>query len=308
MEYTFEKKLYSTLCGDIYSARDEFGGSVAIKVSKMCASLNGENPMNEGIILKRLASLKEDEGKKYILKMFDKFYVNCHGVEFCCLIVEMGNGDLLERVQAGLAKEKRLSFREVRQHFMQIAQGVYFLHKNGISHLDLSLENILVLNEEIRICDFGQAETQRFFKAQKSRKGKLKYQCPEIYNYQDFDGYKADVWSLGVMLWAMLTGSLLYNRPHDTDSNFRYLTKGQDGIEKLLREQKVYDVPSCIIEGLAKMLSVDPKNRWTIAEVLAHNWDENPKPMSNKWLKRGSSTPQARKSCVLCKKSTPLSS
>jgi len=135
------------------------------------------------------------------------------------------------------------------------------------------MENILLTrNDEIRICDFGQAERRRDIKASSVRKGKAKYMSPEVYNCESYDGFKADVWSLGIVLWGMLTGGLLYRIASTTDKRYQLLTKGQEGIKLLLEMDGVHDVSPLLIHLLSNMLAIDPEKRYLTEDVLAHPW------------------------------------
>jgi serine/threonine protein kinase len=274
MQYTFGTKIRATLFGEIYRAKDQNRSDVALKLSNLSQGIEqGENPMNEVLLMKKIALFNSDlTGKKYILKLLDTFYITHKGAAYYCSVLELADEDLLERLQSLAAKGRQMSFRAINLLFQQILQGVSFLHHHRISHLDLSLENILLTRDEVRICDFGQAERRRLFKSQQARKGKFQYMAPEVYNYEPFDGHKADVWSLGVIFWALLTGSLLYQKPNQTDANFRRLVKGKAGIEELLRGKRVFDVPSNAIDLLAGMLSICPASRFTIDDVLQNSW------------------------------------
>jgi len=159
-----------------------------------------------------------------------------------------------------------------------MAKGVHFMHKRGICHLDLSLENMLLTTEdEIRICDFGQAQEKRYFESFSPRRGKLGYMCPEMYKYHPFDGYKADVWSLGVIFWSMLANGSLYDKPIPSDPHFAYVARGSEGLKRLFEGSGVSDIPASTLELLAGMLSIYPSSRYTIEQVLQHPWLQEPK-------------------------------
>jgi serine/threonine protein kinase len=273
-QYVFEEQIQTTLFGAIYRAKAENGSKVAIKLSDLSHGITHgkENPKNEVLLMKKLSSSGLD-GKQYILKLLDNFYFKHEGISYYCSVTEFAQEDLLERIQYLAAKGRQMSFQAIHHCFRQIVEGVCFLHRSGISHLDLSLENILLKNDtEVKICDFGQAENRRFFEPQRELKGKFHYMAPEVYGHRGFDGYKADVWSVGVILWALLTGSLLYQRPNQMDANFRKLTKGKPGIEALLRANRVFDVPAGVIDLIAGMLSIRLDARFSIEQVLRHPW------------------------------------
>jgi len=188
-------------------------------------------------------------------------------------------GDLLDKIVAMASQRRQLPFSQVRRYFIMVAKGLSCIHKEGISHLDISMENILITKtDELKICDFGQSEIKRIVKDENLKRGKPKYMSPEVYEMQKYDGFKADIWSLGVILWGMLTGGLLYRKASPTDERFAFLTKGEEGIRELLQIDEVYDVPNPIIHMLSRLLDINPKTRYLIEDVLNHPWLKLPKP------------------------------
>jgi len=185
---------------------------------------------------------------------------------------------MLDKILSMEEQNRRISFRRIRKYLTMMARGVAFLHKHGISHLDLSLENMLLTsNDEIRICDFGQAQEKRFFESFTPRRGKLGYMCPEVYKLHSYDGFKADVWSLGVIFWSMLANGSLYEKPVSSDPHFAYVGRGKESIQKLLEGSGVTDVPLAALDLLSNMLSVNPSSRYTIDQVLRHSWLQDSK-------------------------------
>ena len=119
---------------------------------------------------------------------------------------------------------------KIQNIFRQICRTVSWLHSKGIAHLDLSLENTLLFDENgelIKLIDFGVSHDINNINNNGSwinnkRIGKTAYMAPEVWAQKDYDCRKADVWTLGVMLFMMLIGCPPYNRPiikrHNKDS------------------------------------------------------------------------------------------
>ena len=124
-------------------------------------------------------------------------------MEFC------RNGDLFDVVK----KNGKLSEGLAKNLFHQLLDGIEFLHNNvGVAHLDLKLENILVSDTfDLKLCDFG------FYEELKSsvckNRGTHGYRAPETYFQLNdgFDGAKADMFSLGVILFIMVFGVPPFN-------------------------------------------------------------------------------------------------
>ncbi|CAH0481027.1 unnamed protein product [Peronospora belbahrii] len=162
-------------------------------------------------------------------------------------------------------------------YFAQTLRGAAFLHANDIAHRDLSLENVLVDERDCcYITDFGLATQCRGNMAVKPV-GKLRYMAPELTAalvYQDeeleeYDPKAADVWALGVMLYAMVAARYPFCQPLRNDDRFRLLE--DFGVDYLLEKDEV-DVREKkeVVDLLKKMLVVDPSKRSTLAKLQSH--------------------------------------
>ena len=99
-------------------------------------------------------------------------------------------------------KEKRAKYL-----FLQIVKGIFYCHKKNIYHRDIKLENILVLkNDTIKIIDFGFGVKCNKDTYQKLFCGTPSYMAPEIVKKEKYIASYSDVWSLGVLFYAMLFG------------------------------------------------------------------------------------------------------
>ena len=100
-----------------------------------------------------------------------------------------------------------------RHIFEQIANGMSYVHKRGIVHRDLKLENIMFKNPKpdlsIKILDFGISGCSAPEQNEKSNAGSLLYMPPEVITQEDTSADAAiDIWALGCMLYAMVMGKL----------------------------------------------------------------------------------------------------
>ena len=86
-------------------------------------------------------------------------------------------------------------------YVLQCIDAVSFLHRHGMYHRDLKLENITLDKDHIKIVDFGLCTLNRF---SSSRVGSRSYSAPEVFLSEEYDSALLDAWSLGVMTWAML--------------------------------------------------------------------------------------------------------
>jgi BR serine/threonine kinase len=163
-----------------------------------------------------------------------------------------------------LVKKGRLTPREARKFFRQIISAVDFCHKHNVCHRDLKPENLLLDDKgDIRVADFGMASLQPDGDLLETSCGSPHYACPEVIRGERYDGRCADVWSCGVILFALLVGAL----PFD-DENLRHL------LEKVKRGtfHIPHFVPDDAKELLRGMIHVDIKKRFSMDQVMKHPW------------------------------------
>ena len=118
----------------------------------------------------------------------------------------MGGRDLNQH----LAEWGRLEEPEARHLFQEIVKGVIAWHRKNVLHRDLKLENILLDASKTRpkICDFGASKIIKRTAVNFGRYGTPVYIAPEVVNDRGYVGFSSDVWSLGVMLFAMVAGTV----------------------------------------------------------------------------------------------------
>ena len=132
----------------------------------------------------------------------------------------------------------------------QIFNGIKYLHQHYICHRDLKLENILVANDNsYKICDFGFA-TITFDGMVSGACGSYQYVAPEATGNEAYNGFKADIWSLGVVAYCILAKKF----PYSDISNAHYIDFSI--------------IPRKWITIIRRMLSLDPSSRPSITEII----------------------------------------
>ena len=114
-----------------------------------------------------------------------------------------------------IVKNKRLSEGEAVGFLQQILSGVEYIHKNGIVHRDLKPENLLLdQNKNIKIVDFGLSNQYKPGEKLKTACGSPCYAAPEMIAGKRYECIKVDIWSCGIILYAMLCGFLPFEDPN----------------------------------------------------------------------------------------------
>ncbi|CAF0808262.1 unnamed protein product [Adineta steineri] len=184
--------------------------------------------------------------------------------EYYFLVLEyFCNGELFDYI----VNRNRLSEEQARHFFRQIVSAVAYMHKKGYCHRDLKPENLLLdRRESLKLIDFGlcaQPKAGINLAYLGTACGSPAYAAPEIISGTNYRGDVADVWSLGVLLYALLCGSL----PFDDENIASMYAKIQNG---------VYHIPSWLSQEsvalLRLMLQVDPTKRIRIDDLLRHRW------------------------------------
>jgi len=224
----------------------------------------------------------------------------CKGGDLFGVVIEYTeNGD----------SEQGMPENVARFWFKQILLGLAHLQANGICHRDLSLENILVDEDNCLIIDMGmclrvpysynnvnvnvnvaisqnanitntntnpfqttdvQNGTCRRLILPQGTCGKHNYMSPEIFrNAEPFDPFAIDLWAAAVILYIMITGFPPYDQASPTDQRFLQIVSGT-----LLQQLDAWEVAISpqAADLLQKMLQLNPRNRLTLRQVMLHPW------------------------------------
>jgi serine/threonine protein kinase len=168
-------------------------------------------------------------------------------------------GDLLEYILDGRISDIGI----VKQLFRDVALAVQYLHQQGIAHNDIKPENVILdASGRAKLTDFGFAKCSETAGDQE-KWGTLVYMAPELLKSGAFDTQKADIWSLGIFLFALVTSRFPY--PCENDLQTTQLIKAGN-----LMYMNGMDANA---ERLIKMMTkVNPEERPTIANILADSF------------------------------------
>ena len=167
------------------------------------------------------------------------------------------NGSLFHYLHPWKGIPERLAVR----YLYQIASAVQYLLSKKLLHRDIKPENILVdRNFDVKLCDFGWACVLDSERPEFGLCGTLEYMSPEMLAQKRHEA-KTDVWALGILLFELLHGS----PPYKAD-NFETM-KRQSEVRIIQANPRVSAETRDLLE---KMVVKDPKNRFSIDQVLAH--------------------------------------
>ena len=247
------------------------GRVVAVK-SFNKKNLNSSKDNKEKIIYE--TNLMKNLNHPSIVKVLEMFEDD----KYMLIIMEYLNGGNL---YSFVKKRRKLREKTAKFLFWQIIQGIKYLHSVGVVHRDIKLENILIdLNNKIKICDFGIGKKIKPYKDKKSefilydQCGTPMYIAPEILlatKEKGYNAYPVDMWSSGIALYIMLSGTLPFNIEN------KHSNKEENNIE--LQYSIIHNEPKPIdnISKEAKhllqgLLNKNPKKRFTPDDVLNHPW------------------------------------
>ncbi|OAQ32363.1 Pkinase-domain-containing protein [Linnemannia elongata AG-77] len=226
---------------------------VAVKIISK-ASLANKAAVHRGI--EREIAIMKLINHPHVIRLYDVYETE---KELFLVMEFVAGGELFEY----LVNKGRLDESEALRFFQQIIVGLAFCHKRKICHRDLKPENLLLDDRmNVKIADFGMASLQKTGRLLETSCGSPHYASPEVVTGLKYDGSSSDIWSCGIILYALLTGHL----PFDDENIRQLLSKVKAG--------KFY-MPTDISPGardlISRMLTVNPKRRITVCCV--NTWD-----------------------------------
>ncbi|XP_063161508.1 hormonally up-regulated neu tumor-associated kinase isoform X3 [Candoia aspera] len=192
------------------------------------------------------------------------------------LVMELcPGGNLMHKIY----EKKRLEEHEARKYIRQLILAVEHLHRAGVVHRDLKIENLLLDEDNnIKLIDFGLsncASILGYTDPFSTQCGSPAYAAPELLARKKY-GPKIDVWSIGVNMYAMLTGTLPF-----TVEPFSLRALYQKMVDKEMNPYPT-QLSTAAVNFLRILLEPDPAKRPNIQQALANRWlSENGKALNN---------------------------
>nr|AER10553.1 AMP-activated protein kinase alpha subunit [Echinococcus granulosus] len=172
----------------------------------------------------------------------------------------VSGGELFEFI----VKSGKISEKDARKFFQQIISGVDYCHRHKVVHRDLKPENLLLdCNHNVKIADFGLSNIMQDGEFLRTSCGSPNYAAPEVISGKLYAGPEVDVWSCGVILYALLCGTLPFDEEH-IPTLFKKIKAGFFHMPEWLG--------ASVRDLLKKMLTVDPIKRISIDDIRKHPW------------------------------------
>ncbi|CEP14178.1 hypothetical protein [Parasitella parasitica] len=195
---------------------------------------------------------------KNIAQVFDVITEN----DYIYIVMEyVEGGELFDKIK----QSKGLAEPTARRWFREIIEAVEYIHDNNIVHRDLKPENVLIDNSQhIKICDFGFGNVfKERHQVLSTYCGSPFYAAPEMVTATPYRGPPVDLWSCGVILFAMLTGSLPF-QGDEMPQLFQKISRGQ------------YTIPPYVTRDasdlIQRLLCKDASDRISAKDCLMHPW------------------------------------
>ena len=201
VRYELKKELGRGAFGVVYEATDAAGLKWACKIVEKARL---DDAKKEAQMAREIATMKKLDHphivkQREVLETGNRFYI----------IMELiTGGTLLPLVDSSGGTFKHIPEAEAMRYFRQITSALRFCHDNNVAHRDIKLENVMLCDGECKITDFGLANFQggEHRSVLSSRVGTPAYVAPEVVTQASYDGFAADVFSTGAVLFALLTG------------------------------------------------------------------------------------------------------
>ena len=279
--YTLMSKIGNGAFGQVYKARNDKRG-FTVCAAKVMDMTKMTDKVRDKFLPRELAALMEVR-HPYAVRVYDIFKMNKKVYIF---MEYAGNGDLSAAVKN--SRNKRVEESQAKVWFCQSCQAVAYMHNDlKMAHRDIKLDNILLdNNQNVKLTDFGFARQELDSSPVMGEQtspcgtdlsvtycGTVPYYSPQLVTKCPYQPFLADVWALGVVLYAMLCGRFpfhyqssrkMYHEQTDYPRYIRGRFYGNDGVA-----YPVTDLSQQLVEWI---FTPEEKDRPTMNDVLGHSW------------------------------------
>ena len=190
-----------------------------------------------------------------------KIYETIETPKHIIIVMELcAGGDLLNYVR----KRRKLKEPQAKNIFKQIIEGIQYIHRKCVAHRDIKLDNILLDGKgQVKIADFGVSKQVGSASKMREQCGTPAYIAPEILKNRNGYGVQCDLWSAGVVLYAMLYGTVPF-KAQSMEELHSLILKGH----YCLKDEISVEARDLI----RKLLEINPHKRIDCPGALQHPW------------------------------------
>ena len=182
-------------------------------------------------------------------------------------------GDLFDKIAPDVGVDEDLA----HFYFTQLMSGLTYIHGQGVTHRDIKPENMLLdAQGNLKIADFGLCSVYKYKGRERTLHGtcgSLPYIAPEM-NGRPYQGEPVDVWSSGVVLFALLVGNTPWDEPTQRSPEYHAYLSGE-----LLRMDPWTRISMDALSLLRRMMHPDPSRRASLAQIQRHRWFTRSNPL-----------------------------
>uniref|UniRef100_A0A8C7U036 Myosin light chain kinase, smooth muscle n=1 Tax=Oncorhynchus mykiss TaxID=8022 RepID=A0A8C7U036_ONCMY len=257
---------------DLYDVEERLGTGKFGQVFKLLEK--GTKKHWAGKFIKAYSAKEKDNVRQEIAIMNSLHHpklVQCidafEGKSDIVMVLEMiSGGELFERI---IDEDFELTEREVIKYMLQIVDGVHYIHKQGIVHLDLKPENIMCVNKTgntIKLIDFGLARRLESSGTLKVLFGTPEFVAPEVINYEAIS-YPTDMWSIGVICYILVSGLSPFMGDNDNETLSNVTSATWD-----FEDDAFDEISDHAKDFITNLLKKDMKARLTCDQCYEHPW------------------------------------
>eukprot|EP00581_Thalassiosira_minuscula_P009929 CAMPEP_0183708562 /NCGR_PEP_ID=MMETSP0737-20130205/4837_1 /TAXON_ID=385413 /ORGANISM="Thalassiosira miniscula, Strain CCMP1093" /LENGTH=1283 /DNA_ID=CAMNT_0025936455 /DNA_START=270 /DNA_END=4121 /DNA_ORIENTATION=- len=270
-EYDLRDLLGTGTCGEVRRAiHRRTGEERAVKI----ISIGGRGGAGPGMSSEKVSAIRAEADilrgldHPYVVKLFDMYVAPGRAIYLVMELIR--GGDLFDRI----VERERYTEVQARRLFRRMLAAVHYLHEErGIVHRDLKPENILVVDRRsdvnVKLTDFGLAKNMTA-EGLKTFCGTPQYFAPEVLRRRHTVkgsgryGKEIDCWSIGVILFILLSGS----PPFDVSAGFDAVADAR----VVFYEEQWRNISREARDLVARLLQKDPRRRMSVVDACRHKW------------------------------------